>query len=142
LRKTHIRYRRERNSVRGVLLLEVLLAIVLLAGSVLLVLGVFPQAVRSNQQGKDLLLATNLAQKEMELCKAMEPSDFDSTFDSSREVDYTARVRGNDHTMSFRVTREFVDVTSDLKEVTVTVEWQHGEINRRTSVTTLIGAGL
>jgi len=123
-------------------LLEVLLAIVLLAGSVLLVLGVFPQAVRSNQQGKDLLLATNLAQKEMELCKAMEPSDFDSTFDSSREVDYTARVRGNDHTMSFRVTREFVDVTSDLKEVTVTVEWQHGEINRRTSVTTLIGAGL
>lgn len=142
MRKTHIRYRRERNSVRGVLLLEVLLAIVLLAGSVLLVLGVFPQAVRSNQQGKDLLLATNLAQKEMELCKAMEPSDFDSTFDSSREVDYTARVRGNDHTMSFRVTREFVDVTSDLKEVTVTVEWQHGEINRRTSVTTLIGAGL
>ena len=72
----------------------------------------------------------------------MEPSDFDSTFNSSREVDYTARVRGNDHTMSFRVTREFVDVTSDLKEVTVTVEWQHGEINRRTSVTTLIGAGL
>ena len=142
MRKTHIRYRRERNSVRGVLLLEVLLAIVLLAGSVLLVLGVFPQAVRSNQQGKDLLLATNLAQKEMELCKAMEPSDFDSTFDSSREVDYTARVRGNDHTMSFRVTREFVDVTSDLKEVPVTVEWQHGEINRRTSVTTLIGAGL
>lgn len=123
-------------------MLEVLLAIVLLAGSVLLVLGVFPQAVRSNQQGKDLLLATNLAQKEMEFCKAMEPSDFDPTFNSSREVDYTARVRGNDHTMSFRVTREFVDVTSDLKEVTVTVEWQHGAINRRTSVTTLIGAGL
>lgn len=142
MRETQIRNRRARNSVRGVLLLEVLFAIVLLTGSVLLVLGVFPQAVRSNQQGKDLLLATNLAQKEMELCKAMEPSDFDSTFNSSREVDYTARVRGNDHTMSFRVTREFVDVTSDLKEVTVTVEWQHGEINRRTSVTTLIGAGL
>ncbi len=123
-------------------MLEVLLAIVLLAGSVLLVLGVFPQAVRSNQQGKDLLLATNLAQKEMEFCKAMEPSDFDPTFNSAREVDYTARVRGNDHTMSFRVTREFVDVTSDLKEVTITVEWQHGQLNRRTSVTTLIGAGL
>ena len=123
-------------------MLEVLLAIVLLTGSVLLVLGVFPQAVRSNQQGKDLLLATNLAQKEMEFCKAMKPSDFDPAFNSSREVDYTARVRGNDHTMSFRVTREFVDVTSDLKEVTITVEWQHGQINRRTSVTTLIGAGL
>lgn len=120
------------------------MAIVLLMGSVLLVLGVFPQAVEANQQGKDLLLATNLAQKEMELCKAMPFEEINDSagvpFSGTRVADYTARVRGNDHTMSFEVVREYVDVSTDLKEVTVSVQWEHGAIKRGTALTTLIGA--
>jgi Tfp pilus assembly protein PilV len=119
--------------------LEVLIAIVLLVGSVLLVLGVFPQAMAANQQGKGLLLATNLAQKEMEACKAMTLTQL--VFNDTRDVQFSARVRGVEQTMDFTVKRETFDAATDLKEVTITVEWEDKVGKHRTSLTTLIGAG-
>ena len=138
---THIKGKAGRKPVRGVLLLEVLLAIVLLVGSVLLVLGVFPQAIAANQQGKGLLLATNLAQKEMEACRAMTLPQLTQDIIDNPEVatNFTATVRGVQQTMDFVVKREATDVATDLKEVTITVEWRDKVGTHRTSITTLVG---
>ena len=133
---TQIRCERGQHT-RGILLLEVLVAIVLLVGSVLLVLGVFPQAMTANQQGKGLLLATNLAQKEMEACKAMSIAELD--FSDSRDVQFTARVRGVEQTMHFTVNRLATDAATDLKEVTITVQWTDKVGKHQTSLTTLVG---
>jgi Tfp pilus assembly protein PilV len=133
---THIG--RARVKPKGILLLEVLVAIVLLVGSVLLVLGVFPQAMTANQQGKGLLLATNLAQKEIEACKAMSIGELD--FSDSRDLQFTARVHGVEQTMNFTVRREAIDAAADLKEVTITVEWKDKVGKHQTSLTTLVGA--
>ena len=113
----------------------------MLVGSVLLVLGVFPQAIAANQQGKGLLLATNLAQKEMEACRAMTLPQLTQDIIDNPEVatNFTATVRGVQQTMDFVVKREATDVATDLKEVTITVEWRDKVGTHRTSITTLVG---
>lgn len=122
---------------RGVLILEVLVAIVILTGSLLVVFGVFPQAVTANQQGKGLLLATNLAQKEMEACKAMGFSVLASA--ATREVRYEATVRGVAQVLDFKVQREVLDTPDGLKEVAVNVTWEDKVGKHSTSLVTLVG---
>lgn len=51
---------------KGFTLLELLIALMILAVGFLMILGVFPVSMKSVKQGKDILFATHLAQRQME----------------------------------------------------------------------------
>lgn len=53
-------------SKKGFSLIELMIALFILAVSYLCILGVFPVSMRGVKQGKDILFATHLAQQQME----------------------------------------------------------------------------
>lgn len=51
---------------KGFTLIELFIALAILATGFLMILGVFPVSMKSVKQGKDILFATHLAQQQME----------------------------------------------------------------------------
>jgi len=51
---------------KGLSLIELLIALAILATGFLMILGVFPVSMKSVKQGKDVLFASHLAQRQME----------------------------------------------------------------------------
>lgn len=63
---------------RGFMLVDVLLAMVILSLSIVGIFTMFLQAVQVDTVGKDYMIATNLAQKQLELLKTYPPEYWDN----------------------------------------------------------------
>ncbi|NDD28545.1 MAG: hypothetical protein EB084_09810 [Proteobacteria bacterium] len=96
---------------RGVSVLEVVIALALLAVGVLLVLGIVPTGISSMRRAEDISSAVAYGNDVIEHCRAKLPP--------AGETEWTVTLNSTD----FHVKREVVPVTRALTDVVITLQW-------------------
>lgn len=120
------------NSESGVTLIEILIAVTILAIGLLGVAGLQVTAIKGNSHGNTISQATAIAEERLEIIRNMDYSEV--TFDPNPFVENNV-----DGTIYTRTT-EVEDNTplNDLKRVTVTVSWTAGNRNRQVQLRTIV----
>jgi len=121
--KTNIHRANKMNGQSGFTLIEVMIAMVVLAVG-LLALGTMQiVSIRANAFSSEMTYSTMLAQQQLETLKNLSFSDADLTA-TTPETPHTLpalpAVKGASYTVSWEVT----DTTSDMKTIDLTVQWQ------------------
>ncbi|MCA9791265.1 MAG: type II secretion system protein [Candidatus Eremiobacteraeota bacterium] len=114
----------QRNTKRGLTLVETILASFLLGTMVIAVMGVWPAYYRAVEKSKNRRVAVGLADQQMEIALA---EGFLGVRRRAESFDLESERRGTQVTTSFDC---LVEVTQDnlyLKTVTVTVSWPEGQ---------------
>jgi type IV pilus assembly protein PilV len=119
-------------SESGVTLIEILIAVTILAIGLLGVAGLQVTAIKGNSHGNTISQATAIAEEQVEIIRNMDYSEV--TFDPNPFVENNV-----DGTIYTRTT-EVEDNTplNDLKRVTVTVSWTAGNKNRQVQLRTIV----
>ncbi len=121
---------------RGLTIIEMLIAATVFIVAIVTLIGIFPVSARSAQQSHAHLVATNLAEKELELSRAMDflaVADRDKTYRLHQESGGFAREE------IYQVTVRVREIRSGLKSVLVTVKWdQDKNIPRNLSMETFV----
>jgi hypothetical protein len=127
---------------RGLSLVEITLALGLLASGFLTVLGVFPVGMSALRQSEGVVLATDLAQKELEALRALPYESLATLPVRTTSVALTAS--GLDVTRLFTTTVSagHEPVPGRLREIVVMVTWQDGGQVRYVRMATLVTPSL
>ena len=120
------------NSDSGVTLIEILIAVTILAIGLLGVAGLQVTAIKGNSHGNTISQATAIAEEQVETIRNMDYSEV--TFDPNPLIENNI-----DGTIYTRTT-EVEDNTplTDLKRVTVTVSWSAGNKSRQVQLRTIV----
>ena len=121
----------------GFSLLEILVAILLVGGSLLLAFALFPTSYSSLGQAKNLAAATNLAREVLESQKARgyrNVQDLPPT-----RVSLPVELHGTRYDQEFTYSSEENRADDGMSRVvTVDVTWQAGRVERRVRLETVI----
>jgi len=117
-----------RMNEKGFGLIEALISLFLLVFFVFIVIDVFPYSVKAVKKSKNVLLATQVARKELEYAKQLPWSDLTtgSSYLQNRSTILTTTIQGISSTSSFQ---SFFTVTplaeepDNIKVVKVVVRW-------------------
>jgi prepilin-type N-terminal cleavage/methylation domain-containing protein len=128
---------RPRNSARrkGFSLIELLLGLTIFSTAFIMILAVFPTSVKAMHQGRQVLLATHIAQGQMETFLN------GKTFATLADGSYTpttpsmiSMVNGQTEVMSFTTQIVVSTVSANLKDVRCQVTWQESIPGQITSM--------
>jgi type IV pilus assembly protein PilV len=119
-------------SESGVTLIEILIAVTILAIGLLGVAGLQVTAIKGNSHGNTISQATAIAEEQVEIIRNMDYSEV--TFDPNPFVENN--VDGTIYTRTTEV--ENNTPLTDLKRVTVTVTWSSGSKNRQVQLRTIV----
>lgn len=105
---------------RGLTVVETLIASVLFLTALVALIGIFPASARAARQAQGHLLATNLAERELELTRAM---DFDALENRTQTYVLAVENNGVQNDITFETEVEVSDVRPGLRRVLVTVDY-------------------
>lgn len=108
------------NSRRGLTVVETLIAATLFLTAVVVLVGLYPASARAVRQAQGHLLATNIAQRELELSVAM---DFDALEDRTQQYVVDIENNGNLQKITFDTQVLITDVKPGLKRIVVEMSW-------------------
>lgn len=107
---------------RGFSVLEMLVAAAVFAISVMILLGIFPLSARAVRQSQLTLIATHMAEFQLETARAR---SFEALSDESLPViPVTLKLNGTDTTVDYMVSMRVMETSPGLKHVTATVTWK------------------
>lgn len=125
------------------LLLEVLIGLFIFSVGFLFVYGVFPMAQRSLAEGRNQLVANNIAREAMEnerhksLSKVAKYSEPMVVTETNR---VTSQVEGKESPVDYTVTLSGDDgPVQGTRQVEVKVAWQYGGIKHETVLQSIVG---
>ncbi len=106
---------------RGFSVMEMLVAAAVFASSVMILLGIFPLSARAVRQSQLNLIATHLAENQLETARAR---SYEALFtETLPPIPFTLKVNGTDLNVTYTVTMDVTEVNPGLKSVRVTVSW-------------------
>ena len=124
-----------RRQSRGVVLVDVLVATVLLGISLTVLISMTGRALASQRQGEQLQIAAMLLDQQLNLVLARGPDDYASSFETSGPCEVPFE--------RFQYSLEFSGGESgDAYRVVATVSWADGGVLRSASVETMIAPRL
>ncbi|MCE1245334.1 MAG: type II secretion system GspH family protein [Firmicutes bacterium] len=138
-----------RKTVRshGFSLLEVLVSLFILIFCILLVLEIFPLSVKAANRGRKIILATQLAKKEIEFAKHLKWDDLTSAniYLQTRQTRLTTRINGiesiNEFTTVYTVA-PFEEDPDNIKLIKVAVYWDgaypSGNVNNKVDMEVMV----
>jgi Tfp pilus assembly protein PilV len=117
---------------KGFILMEVLIAVIIISLGIVAVAAVFIPATAKYANAADYTVATNLAQKQLELLKNLTPTEWNvallqGTVDwqgDEPEPKMPISLNAIDYTVDTKVS--LASVSNSLVEVNVTVSWSRG----------------
>ena len=119
---------------RGLTVIETLIAATLFLTAVVVMVGLYPASARATRQAQGHLLATNLAERELEISRA---SHFDSLENRSNSYTLSVENNGAQEDLQFDTEVTVSDVRPGLRRVAVAVRWQGTDyFNRRIEMET------
>jgi len=126
---------------RGISLIELMIAIGLLASGFLMVIGMFPTGLMALKKSEGVVLATDLAQRELERVKT---TDYDamSSYQVQEELILTASGTSITRRFTCAVQADTELVAGRLREVVVMVSWLEGGQVRYVKMGTLVNKSL
>ncbi|HXE73374.1 MAG TPA: hypothetical protein VNO81_12015, partial [Candidatus Nitrosotenuis sp.] len=119
---------RPRPAPRGLSLLEVMLAVVLLSSSFLLTVSALPALFSAQSCAEDQEMATALAHR---LAEEAREGEFASLASSSGTYQASLTSNGSSHTRHYVYQIEVIELAENLKDVCLTVSWTQNGIDRR-----------
>lgn len=123
---------------KGFSLIELLLGLTIFTTAFLFILGIFPSAMKAMHQGRQILLATHVAQREMEAFLGQYRTFSSLTDGTHTPTEATpsliSLVNGNTEVMSFTTSIIVSSVNADLKDVRCQVTWQESIPGQVTSI--------
>lgn len=123
-------------NIRGLTIIETMIAVSLFAVAIVTIIGVYPVSARAARQAQGHLVATNLAEKELEFSRAM---DYDAI--ESRTEDYTLAFESNGAATQIEFEADVVvqETRPGLKQIVVTVTYLGTDnFNRRLEMETYV----
>lgn len=106
---------------RAFSVMEMLVAAAVFASSVMILLGIFPLSARAVRNSQLNLIATHLAENQLEIARAR---SYEALFsESSPAIPFTLKVNGTDLNVTYNLTMDVQEVNPGLKSVRVTVSW-------------------
>lgn len=105
---------------RGLTIIETLIASVLFLTALVALIGIFPASARAARQAQGHLLATNLAERELELSRAM---DFDALENRSQTYVLAVENNGALNEITFEILVEVTDLRPGLRRIIVSVDY-------------------
>ena len=109
-----------RRKIRGLSLLELLVAVGVFAVAFVMLLTVFPTAARAVRQGEQYLNATFLAERRLEEVRAL---DFDTVADADSTETMGTTNLGVSSSVAYTVQTRVSLTETNLKRVRVLVSW-------------------
>ena len=132
---------RKRTRCAGFTLIEVMIALVVLAAGLLALATMQIVSIRSNAFSSEMTYSTMLAQQQLEILKNMNFSDGNLS-SGNHTLPHIIGDKGILYTVSWQV----VDTTADMKTITLQVIWQSPRLGTSadeaavtTSIQTIIG---
>lgn len=113
---------------RGLTVVETLIAATLFLTVIVVLVGVFPGSARATRQAQGHLMAVNLAERELELSRAM---DYDALADRSNTYLLNVENNGASNDISFNTELTVSDVRPGLRRIEVEVDWVGPDYFRR-----------
>ena len=105
----------------GLTVVETMVAVTVFLVAVVAMIGVYPASVRASRQAHGQLVASNLAEKELEFSRAME---FDAIETRQKNYELTLETNGVPTNVDFETRLQVDEVREGLKRLEVTVRWQ------------------
>jgi Tfp pilus assembly protein PilV len=105
---------------RGLTVIETLIAATLFLTAIIVLIGIFPASARAARQAQGHLLGTNIAERELEICRAQ---DYDALEDRTEQYKIEVENNGVAHEITFEVEVKVSDVRPGLKRIRVEVDW-------------------
>lgn len=130
-----------RSRRKGISLIELMIAIGLLASGFLMVIGMFPTGLVALKKSESLVLATDLAQRELERVKTT-AYDSMASYEVDEELSLTASGTSITRRFTCAVQADTQLVAGRLREVIVMVSWQEGGQVRYVKMGTLVNKSL
>lgn len=107
-------------SLRGLTIIETIIAVTLFTVALVAIMGLYPVSSRAARQAQGQLLATHLAERELELTRSM---DFDAVASRNENYQLEIELNGVKNTLEFEVSVDVSEVRPGLKEVKAEVSW-------------------
>jgi prepilin-type N-terminal cleavage/methylation domain-containing protein len=120
---------------RGFSIIEVLVGLSIFATVFFVVMDAWPVSARAVQQGKNLLIATHLAEQEMEVALT---AGYDNVAARSGSQTTSSIIGGNAQTIDMTYEVIASPAGTDMKAVQVIVRWTEGSHNRNVRLETLL----
>lgn len=121
----------------GLTVIETLIAATLFITSVIVLIGLYPASARATRQAQGHLMATNLAEKEIEFTRGR---GFDFMANDSNTYAIAVTNNGVTHTITFNTTVTVAEVRPGLKSITVLVDYLAPDnFNRQLKMETYVG---
>lgn len=120
---------------KGFNLIEVLVSLFILMFCIFLIVEIFPNSVKAVRMGKKIVLANQIAHRELEFAKSLSWDDLseENTVLQNRKTSITTKVNGipstTDYRTFFNISR-FTDDPDNIKVVKVTVRWDLDQNNQ------------
>jgi len=114
--------------IKGFSLIEVLVSLFILVFFIFLIVEIFPYSVKAIRMSKKVLLATQIARKELEFAKQIPWDELttDSTYLQNRKTNIESTINGIKSTTNFESTFTVTPLTEDpdnIKILQVVVRW-------------------
>jgi prepilin-type N-terminal cleavage/methylation domain-containing protein len=124
-----------RHDSRGFSLIELLLGLTIFTTAFLMILGIFPSSMKALHQGRQILLATHVAQSQLETYMAGKGfGDLAVGTYTPSSPTILSTVNGSPEVMSYSTQIVVSVVSSDLKDVRCLVTWQESIPGQTTSL--------
>jgi type IV pilus modification protein PilV len=133
-----------RNTMRkqhGFTLIEVMIAVVILAVGLLALMAMQIVSIKANAFSSEMTYSTMLAQEQLETLKNLPFTDADLTETETSGVPHELSSVSDDKGGSYTVKWDVEDTTADMKTITLTVEWKSrrlGKSSEQAAVTTTL----
>lgn len=105
---------------RGLTVIEIMIAVAVFAVAIVTIIGVYPVSARAARQAQGHLVATNLAEKELEFSRAM---DYDAIETRSEQYLMEFESNGARTQIDFTTEVEVQEPRTGLKQIVVTVNY-------------------
>jgi len=126
-----------RRNTRGLTVIETMIAATLFLTSVIVLIGLYPASARATRQAQGHLMATYLAERELEFARGR---GYDALTDYTETYDLAVTNNGVSHDINFTTTVKVIDVRDGLKSVTVSVDYlAPDKFNRQLKMETYVG---
>lgn len=102
--------------------MEMLVAAAVFASSIMVLLGIFPLSARAVRQSQLTLIATHMAELQLETARAR---SYEALADEAiPSLPVVLKLNDKDLTVDYRVSMKVVETAPGLKHVTATVAWK------------------
>jgi len=121
---------------RGLSLIEIIISLFIFVFCILFIIETFPYTVKAVNKSKKVVLATQLAKRELEYAKQLPWDDLttDSQYLQNREISIIARVNGITSTTDFKSFFTITPLPEDpdnVKVINVQVYWDMGSSGQK-----------